>query len=254
MSERAKSFSRSPITCPSRVEHLVAAAELEDGLRLDHEEVLVPVRVEPEADVLTNRELLLLDEEQRGSLFGRAGRRHADSVLVPDRPKDLLDQQAIRPLEGCEDAVCIVRKGRAHAETVTVSCSVRGIAGTTRSGLNSSRGKVAHAQATTDHRRLLARTPPAASAQTPGGLQHDRDGVRDGALRHRGHAARRSHDGHALGAGRRQGAHPGAADGAVRDRGDPRHALRRRRAHELEPGRPSQPARGRSRSKGSRRR
>ena len=74
----------------------MAAAELEHRLRLDHEQVLVVVRREAEADVLLDLHLLLLHVEQRPALLGRAGSGDADPVLVRDRLEDLLDEKPIR--------------------------------------------------------------------------------------------------------------------------------------------------------------
>src|SRR5918996_1725023 len=93
------------------VEHLVAPAKLEDRLRLDHEDVVVGVRGEPEADVLLDLELLLLHVEQRSPLVGRPRRGDADAVLIADRLENLLDEESIGRLELAENGLHIGRNG-----------------------------------------------------------------------------------------------------------------------------------------------
>src|SRR5262249_8504703 len=55
----------------------------------------VAVLGEPEADVLLDLQLLLLDEQDRRALVGRSRPRGADPVLVADRLEDLLDEYPI---------------------------------------------------------------------------------------------------------------------------------------------------------------
>src|SRR4051812_26970685 len=102
-----------PDDLPVRPKHLVATAELEHRLRLDHEQVLFAVGVEPEADVLLDLHLLLPDEEQRSALVRRAWRGNADPILVRDRLEDLLDEEAVRTLDLSENLLRI-GGGRAH--------------------------------------------------------------------------------------------------------------------------------------------
>src|SRR5262245_38887827 len=56
----------------------------------------IAVLGETEADVLSDLQFFLLDEEDRRALFGRSGQWDADPVLVADRLEDLLDQYPIR--------------------------------------------------------------------------------------------------------------------------------------------------------------
>jgi hypothetical protein len=78
---------------------LVPAAKLEHRLRLDHEQMLLAFGIEPEANVLLDLHLLLLDEEEWSAFLGRARCRDADPVLVRDRPEDLLHEKATRRLD-----------------------------------------------------------------------------------------------------------------------------------------------------------
>jgi hypothetical protein len=106
----AEHLLEQPKAAALSVEHVVPAAELEDRPRLDHEQVVLGVGVQPEADVLADLHLLLLDEEQRLCLV-RSGRRRADPVLVRDRLEDLLDEEAVRALDRLEDSARIAGDG-----------------------------------------------------------------------------------------------------------------------------------------------
>jgi hypothetical protein len=104
--ERAREvLLEQPDRLAAVVEHVVAPAELEHRLGLDHEEVGVVVRRRPEPDVLLDLQLLLAHVQHRLALLRRAGRGHADPVFVGDRPEDLLDQEPIRAVQEGEDAL-----------------------------------------------------------------------------------------------------------------------------------------------------
>ena len=103
----------------------MTAAELEHGLRLDHEQVGVVVRREAEADVLLDLHLLLLHVEQRPPLLGCARSGHADPVLVRDRLEDLLDEQPVRLLQFGKDGPSLRHGGR-HSDIIGLQTSDTG--------------------------------------------------------------------------------------------------------------------------------
>src|SRR4051794_7052561 len=82
-----------------RVEHIMAPAELENRLRLDHEDVRPVLRPRPEADVLLDLHALLLHEQHGLALLDGARRRHTDPVLVRYRLEHLPDPEAVPPLD-----------------------------------------------------------------------------------------------------------------------------------------------------------
>ena len=73
--------------------HVVArAAGIEDGARLQPEELLGLRLVGEEADVLLDRHLLLAHERHRAAQRRLAGRERRDAIQVRDRPDQLIDE------------------------------------------------------------------------------------------------------------------------------------------------------------------